>query len=63
MIPEVGDKKTFLPAAWFALDTPEKIRAEAVVTGTVVQVNLDHRWFRVRYETRGGYVGYECFKF
>lgn len=32
------------------------------ITGTVVEVNEEHRWFRVQY-TRGGATGYECFKF
>lgn len=32
------------------------------VTGTVVQVNEAHRWYRAAYETPQG-TRYECFKF
>ena len=37
---------------------PEKL----YVTGTVVQVHEEHRWFRVEYENRCGKL-HECFKF
>lgn len=32
------------------------------VTGPVVQVNEEHRWYRAAYETPQG-TRYECFKF
>ena len=35
---------------------------EVTVSGTVVYINEEHRWCRVRYETAKG-TAYECFKF
>ena len=35
---------------------------EVTVTGTVVYINEEHHWCRVRYETAKG-TAYECFKF
>jgi len=32
------------------------------VTGTIVQIHEEHRWFRCVYE-RGGLLGFECFKY
>lgn len=60
--PEVGDKWRFMPAANYdhSAGFGDVLRRE--VTGTVVEVNAEHRWFRVEY-LRGGVTGYECFKF
>ena len=59
---EVGDRWRFIPSA--NLDHSAGF-AEILlrqITGTVVEVNREHRWFRVAYQ-RGGQTGYECFKF
>ena len=60
--PEVGDKLRFIPAANYdhSAGFGEILLRE--VTGTVVEVNSEHRWFRVAYQ-RGEATGYECFKF
>lgn len=59
---EVGDRWRFIPAANYdhSAGFAEILMRE--ITGTVVEVNEEHRWFRVQY-TRGGATGYECFKF
>ena len=59
---EVGDKWRFIPCANYDHSTGFSDILLVQVTGTVVQVNREHRWFRVKY-TRGGATGYECFKF
>ncbi len=60
--PEVGDKFRFIPAANYdhSAGFGEILLRE--VTGTIVEVNAEHRWFRVEYE-RGKGIGHECFKF
>ena len=60
--PAVGDKLRFIPAANYdhSAGFGEILLQE--VTGTVVEVNSEHRWFRVAYQ-RGDTAGYECFKF
>ena len=62
---EVGDKITFMPTAWTVLAT-EKARdtfgVATKVTGTIVQINEEHRWYRVRYEVAGT-IQHETFKF
>ena len=35
---------------------------ETEVTGTVIYINEQHRYYRVEYET-AGCIGHECFKF
>ena len=65
--PEVGDRKTWIPAA-FEGEHQQGLRslrpdAEAQVTGTVVYVNQAHRWYRVRFDLPGGVPAFECFKF
>lgn len=32
------------------------------ITGTVIQIHEEHRWYRVEYELPGC-IGHECFKF
>lgn len=66
--PEVGDSKTFVPSSFMADHqgtSLSSIRPDTVitVTGTVVYVNALHRWYRVRYETPGGSLQHESFKF
>ena len=62
---EIGDKITFTPAAFAELADQKlcpNFGAVKKVTGTVVQINRDHRWVRVRYEVAGT-VQHETFKF
>lgn len=64
---EVGDKIRFVPGAWqnFSYDehsVMETYGADKDVLGTVIEVNVPHRWYRVEYETRGG-KQHETFKF
>lgn len=59
---EIGDKVRFRPAGFinsrdaFGPDFPVE------VTGTVIQIHEEHRWYRVQY-TMPGCIGHECFKF
>lgn len=59
---EIGDKFRFVPCCGgiIAAGLSEELHRE--VTGTVVQIHEEHRWFRVRYEVPGC-IRYECFKF
>ena len=61
-IPSVGDPWTFRPAANFEKSSGFGEILGVKVMGTIVQVNEEHRWFRVRYEMPYG-VLHECFKF
>ena len=66
-IPEIGDRRTFVPAA-FEGEHQQGLRsirpdADAKVTGTVIYINEAHRWCRVRFELPGGVPAFECFKF
>lgn len=58
---EIGDTYRFRPSANtdHSSGFPEILAVE--VTGTVVQINEEHRWFRVRYAMPGGLEAYECF--
>ena len=60
--PEVGDKWRFIPSANYdhSAGFGEILLRE--VTGTIVEVNAERRWFRVEYQ-RGSVIGYECFKY
>ena len=61
--PEIGDKIRFKPAAW--MDNPEHFSVFSEgreVTGPIVQINKEHRWFRVEFPC-GNAIGHECFKF
>ena len=65
--PEIGDRKTWIPAA-FEAEHQQGLRslrsdAEAEVTGTVVYVNHAHRWYRVMFELPGGVPAFECFTY
>lgn len=65
--PEIGDRKTFVPAAFEGEHqlglTAIRPSAENRVTGTVVYINEAHRWCRIRFELPGGIPAFECFKF
>lgn len=60
--PEIGDKFRFIPCA----NTDHSAGFSDVllkeVTGTIVQIHEEHRWFRCAYE-RGTLRGFECFKY
>lgn len=60
---EIGDKIRFRPAA-FARTRGDDLGWEipVEVTGTVIQIHEEHRWYRVEY-TMPGCIGRECFKF
>lgn len=65
--PNLGDQRTFVPAA-FEGEHQQGLRsirpeADATVTGTVIYVNEAHRWYRVRFELPDGVPAFECFKF
>lgn len=59
---EIGDTFRFVPAcnAENTNGFGDVLRVE--VTGTVVQVHEEHRWYRARYDTPQG-VQHETFKF
>ena len=59
---ELGDCKRFKPAAYATGVAGFGAELNVTVTGTVVQIHREHRWYRVRYEHPYG-IGYECFKF
>lgn len=60
--PEIGDKIRFIPCANtdHSAGFGEVLLTE--ITGTIVQIHAEHRWFRCAYE-RGGVQGFECFKY
>lgn len=65
--PEIGEERTFIPAAFLGSQQFPHSRLMPsttipVVTGRVVQVNEAHRWIRVAYDFHGGTL-YECFKY
>lgn len=67
LIPEIGSSYRFLPACFQIqsgnpMTLPFQAPDSLYVTGTVVQVHEEHRWFRVEYENRNGKM-HECFKF
>ena len=56
----------FIPAAFLLPGgTPPSLldETEVTVTGTVVQIHEEHRWYRVRFELTNGTALYETFKF
>ena len=71
MIPQIGDKIAFIPSAYThgagsgapGSEEAREFREKSGVTGTVVQVNLAHGWYRVAYETEYNGTQYECFHF
>lgn len=60
--PEIGDKIRFVPAANYDHSAGFADILMRDVTGTIVQIHAEHRWFRVEY-MRGSVIGYECFKY
>ena len=67
LIPEIGSSYRFLPACFQIqsgnpMSLPFQAPDSLYVTGTVVQVHEENRWFRVEYENRNGKM-HECFKF
>lgn len=60
---EIGDRWTFVPCANLEHSVGFADVLQAQVTGTVVQIHEEHRWFRVAWEIRPGRIAYECFKF
>ncbi len=60
--PQVGEKFHFIPAANYdhSAGFGEILLRE--LTGTIVEVSAERRWFRVEYQ-RGRVIGYECFKY
>ena len=65
-VPEVGETRSFVPAAFTGWTTERALPSlqgkGLTVTGTVVLVNEAHRWCRVEYQLDGCRF-YECFKF
>lgn len=66
-VPEIGEIKTFVPSSFLTENGGVSLLSirpdlEYQVTGTVVYINEQHRWCRVRYETAKG-TAFECFKF
>lgn len=59
---EVGDKIRFIPAANLDHMSNFAYTLRREVTGTVIQVNEEHRWYRVEYPMPAC-IGHECFKF
>ena len=59
---EIGDKIRFKPAAFYRTKEEPMFEIPVEVTGTVIQIHEEHRWYRVQY-TMPGCIGYECFKF
>ena len=67
MIPEIGDKLTFTPAAYFngdnGTDESRKRQKDSVVHGVVTSINHKHRWYRVTWKPDRYPEQHECFKF
>ena len=60
--PGIGDKVRFVPGANLEKSAGFADELRTAVTGTVIQVNREKRWYRVSYEMPGC-IGHECFKF
>ena len=58
--PRVGDRHSFIPAANYDHSAGFAQILLREICGTIVEVNEEHRWFRVEYR-RGEVTGYECF--
>ncbi len=63
---EIGDSYTFTPSCLVCTESGVVMKAkfgESVrrVTGSVVYVNQQHGWFRVRYSLPRAGTQYECF--
>lgn len=61
---ELGEHLSFLPTSFTAYGEIAKrmMGAETRLRGTVVEINREHRWYRVEAEYAGGLL-HECFKF
>ena len=60
--PQVGDRHRFIPAANYDHSAGFAQILMKELSGVIVEVNEEHRWFRVEYR-RGEVTGYECFKY
>lgn len=64
-VPNVGDEIRFVPSAYIngfgSESAKDNLRGPLI--GTVVQVNQEHRWYRVAYPTEYSGTQYECIKF
>ena len=60
---EIGEKKRFIPSGFSDYKDPAALSAVIEVTGTVVEIHEEHRWYRVEYFVRERGPYYECFKF
>lgn len=61
----VGDSYGFTPAAFYDFDANRAAVLQSCagkISGTVVQIHEEHRWFRVEAEVNGARIR-ECFKF
>lgn len=59
---EIGDKFRFKPSAYSEGTASFGAALNVEVTGTVVRIHEDHRWYRASYDTPQG-VQHETFKF
>ena len=62
---KIGDKVKFIPAAWTqfsAANVLEQYGAQGEVVGEIIEINREHRWYRVQYQA-GGTTQHETFKF
>lgn len=66
---KIGDKVRFRPAVFEGVQNnvkngPGGKPLPVHVTGEIVRIHAEHRWFRVRYQmAEGTPVRHECFKF
>ena len=61
-LPQVGEVVRFVPSV--SKDSAGFVGTiSQQVTGTIVQVNLAKRWYRVEWPAGCGRTGTECFKF
>lgn len=61
--PQIGDKIRFKPSAYFTgVANFGGSELDVWVTGTVIYINAEHRYFRCEYPMPGC-IGHECFKF
>lgn len=62
---ELGDKITFKPHAYF--ENPAQLSMFGAncptVTGEVIYINEEHRYYRVQWRAAAGCICHECFKF
>lgn len=58
LLPKVGDKRMEVPTVWKSSGCTEQANIPPQPC-TVVEVNREHLWYRVRFEDSGWH---ECFK-